>query len=79
MNSKLHPKWLRCDDGSYIQVRHITRLFVQEDIVADCAWICASIPGPAHPFKIAQFRESDYSAHNNAVFWLNDLIDRLET
>ena len=44
--------WIECEDGSWINSAHVTRLFVTEDIVADCWKLKASTAGPAHPFTV---------------------------
>lgn len=66
-------KYIRCDDGSYLAVRHVSRLFVQEDVTTDTGVLKASIPGPAHPFTVAK-----YDSARDAQIALLDLIERIE-
>lgn len=65
-------RFIRCEDGSYLHVRNITRLAVQTDY-DDKSRIKAHHNGPAMPFTVAQF-ETSREAQN----WLRDLVDRLE-
>lgn len=66
-------RFIRCEDGSQIQIRHISRLFVQEDVVRGTATVMASLPGPAHPFVV--YRSDN---RNAAQVWLDILVDQVE-
>lgn len=66
-------KFIRCEDGSYLTIAHVTRWFVVEDGVTRKGEIKASIPGPAHPFTIAR-----YDDKHTAIFKLAELIVSLE-
>lgn len=65
-------KFIRAEDGSYIQVRNITRLCV-ETSYDDKSTIRAHHNGPSMPFAVARF-ETSREAH----MWLMDLVDRIE-
>lgn len=66
-------KWIRCEDGSYLQIRRIHRLSVQENVVDGIAAVKAHISGMQHPYTIANY-ENTQCAQNALML----LIDRLE-
>lgn len=66
-------KFIRCENGSYLLIRNITRLFVQTDEVRRTGVIKASTIGPAMPFTVAQ-----YDNKLTAEVALQELIDRIE-
>jgi len=65
-------RFIRCEDGSYVHVRNVTRLSV-EVTYDDKATIKAHHNGPSMPFTVAEFGTS-----RDASSWLMDLIDRIE-
>lgn len=65
-------KFIRCEDGSYVHVRNVTRLSV-EVAYDDKATIRAHHNGPSMPFTVARFETS-----REAQSWLMDLVDRIE-
>lgn len=65
-------KFIRCEDGSYVYVRNLTRLSLSTDY-DDKTKIKAHTVGPAMPHVIASFDSA-----KDAQFWLMDLVDRIE-
>jgi len=65
-------RFIRCEDGSYVHVRNVTRLSV-EVTYDDKATIKAHHNGPSMPFTVARFETS-----RDANSWLMDLVDRIE-
>lgn len=66
-------KFIRCEDGSYIHIRNITRLAIQSEY-NDKATIRAHHNGQAMPFTVAQFETT-----RHAEAWLMDLVERIES
>lgn len=64
-------RWIWAEDGSAIQVHHITRLFITMDAVAKHGSyvLKASLAGPAQPYVIS--RHETYEIADEA---LKDLI-----
>ena len=69
---KPRNKFIRCEDGSYVHVKNVTRLSLQTDF-HDQTKIMAHHNGPGMPFPVAEF-----SARKDAQLWLTDLIERIE-
>lgn len=65
--------FIRCENGNYLLIKNITRLFVQADEITRKATVKASTIGPAMPFTVAQ-----YDNKNLAEIALTELIDRIE-
>lgn len=68
----MENKFIRCEDGSYVLVRNVTRLSIDTDY-DDKSRVKAHVIGPAMPFTVATF-----SARKDAQLWLLDLVERLE-
>jgi len=66
-------RYILCEDGSYLHVRNVTRLFVVEDGVTRRGNIKASVIGPAMPFTVAE-----YDTQHEAELALQALIAQLE-
>lgn len=66
-------KFILCENGSYLLVRNITRLFVQTDEIKRTGVIKASTVGPAMPFVVAS-----YDNKLAAKVALQELVDRIE-
>ena len=66
-------KFIRCENGNYLLIRNVTRLFVQADEISKTAVIKASTIGPAMPFEVAR-----YDNKLSADVALQELIDRIE-
>lgn len=67
------PKFILCENGSYLLIRNITRLFVQVDEIKKTAVIKASTVGPAMPFVVAE-----YASKTAADLALLELVDQIE-
>jgi hypothetical protein len=66
-------KSIHCEDGGYLLVRNITRLFLAVDTISREATIKASVIGPAMPFTVAKHSTSAIARNH-----LEDLIDMIE-
>lgn len=66
-------KFIRCEDGSYVYVKNVTRLSVETDTLSDKSKIKAHHNGPSMPFTVA-----DFETRREAEMWLLDLVDRIE-
>lgn len=66
-------RFIKCDDGSYLYVRNITRVFITTDVTDENAIIKASVIGPAMPFTVTKYPDK-----HQAELALVDLILRLE-
>lgn len=51
----MEHKFIRCENGSFLLIRNITRLFVETDNIKKTAAIKASTVGPALPFTVATY------------------------
>lgn len=47
--------FILCDDGSFLHIRNITRLFLAEDTITKGCSIKAGMIGAAMPFMVADF------------------------
>ena len=66
-------KFILCHDGSYLAIRNIIRLYVEEDTITRQGAIKASTIGPAMPFKVAE-----YDTKEDATLMLQGLILQAE-
>lgn len=66
-------KFVLCEDGSYLYIRNITRLFLAEDTITKGCSIKASVIGPAMPFLVA-----DFESRAVAALHLHALIEQIE-
>lgn len=66
--------WLHCEDGSYLQKRNITRLFLVTDVLKDEASIRVSVVGTVTPYTFANYPSKDQAQQR-----LNKLITALTT
>jgi len=69
----MSAKFIYCTDGSYLNVRNITRIWVAEDTITARGVIKASTIGPAMPFTVAEYETGDRAAEV-----LRNLIDLVE-
>jgi hypothetical protein len=70
----VNRRYLRCSDGSRVNVDHVNRFFIQADITHHEAKIMASVSGPQMPFTIFKC-DSEEDAQNV----LDELVTKLET
>ena len=66
-------EFILCEDGSFLHIRNITRLFLAEDTITKGCSIKASVIGPAMPFLVA-----DYDSRDAAATSLQELINLIE-
>jgi hypothetical protein len=55
-------QFIMCEDGSYLHIRNITRMWVAEDTITRRGEIKASMIGPAMPFTVAEYDTKDRAA-----------------
>ena len=67
-------RFIHCEDGSFLLVANITRIFITEDTITKTSEIKASTLGPAMPFTLGR-----YDGRLNATLALAEIITALET
>lgn len=70
---KSRAKFIMCEDGSFLKIKNITRLWTEEDAISRRGAIKASMIGPAMPFTVAEF-----NTKSDAAMALRALIDLAE-
>lgn len=58
----MKSKFILCEDGSYLKVKNITRMWAAEDAITRRGTIKASMIGPAMPFTVSEHDTKDRAA-----------------
>lgn len=69
----MKSKFILCEDGSYLHIKNITRLWVAEDAITRRGQIKASMIGPAMPFTV-----SEHDTKDSAAMALQALVELTE-
>ena len=47
--------FIRCEDGSYLRVKAVTRIYAQEEVISGKGLIYAVAPGPQLPYIVYSY------------------------